>query len=90
MIVIIEIKSILFAVTDYPHNQENKISEENADKDFENLLHDKQPGFMREFWHFFFNNKKWWLWPILISLLLVLVLALIGNSPLAPFFYPFL
>ena len=55
MIVIIEIKSILFAVTDYPHNQENKISEENADKDFENLLHDKQPGFMREFWHFFFQ-----------------------------------
>ncbi len=57
---------------------------------FEDLLDHKQPGFLKEFWDFFCNNKKWWLWPILISLLLVLILVLIGNSPLAPFFYPFI
>ncbi|MEC8691060.1 MAG: DUF5989 family protein [Verrucomicrobiota bacterium] len=77
-------------MTDSPHNQDTKILEDSADKSFENLLDDKQPGFLREFWHFFCNNKKWWLWPILISLLVVLVLVLIGNSPLAPFFYPFI
>ena len=40
-------------MTDSPHNQDTKISEDSADKSFENLLDDKQPGFLREFWYFF-------------------------------------
>ena len=73
-----------------PDTIDNKDFEEDQLNDFEELSTESQPGFLKEFWSFFRNNKKWWLWPILISLLLVLVLVLIGNSPLAPFFYPFL
>jgi len=73
-----------------PEILENKHNEQDQLNDFEKLSTESQPGFLKEFWTFFRNNKKWWLWPILISLLLILVLVLIGNSPLAPFFYPFL
>ncbi len=73
-----------------PVAPEDKDPEDDPSKDFEKLSSEAQPGFFKEFWLFFRSNKKWWLWPILISLLLILVLVLVGNSSLAPFFYPFL
>lgn len=46
------------------------------------------PGLVREFLAFVIENKKWWLIPILCSLLAVAVLILLAGSPLAPFIYP--
>jgi hypothetical protein len=47
----------------------------------------KDPGLIREFIGFMNENKKWWLSPILLVLLLLGVLVLLGGSGLAPFIY---
>jgi hypothetical protein len=33
------------------------------------------------------ENKKWWLLPIVAVSLLLVVLVVVGNTPLAPFIY---
>ena len=44
-------------------------------------------GFFREFWGFLRDNKKWWLLPILLVLLLFGVLVLLSGTGAAPFIY---
>jgi hypothetical protein len=41
-----------------------------------------------ELWHFLRHNKKWWLAPIVVMLLLVGVLVILGGTVLAPLIYP--
>jgi hypothetical protein len=48
----------------------------------------KRPSLPLEFWLFLKYNKKWWLLPILVVLLLLGFLILLGGSALAPFIYP--
>ena len=45
------------------------------------------PGLLREYWDFLRYNKKWWLIPILVALLLVGLLVIQGGSAAAPFIY---
>ena len=45
------------------------------------------PGLLREFWDFLCNNKKWWLVPILVVLLLFAALAIMTPSGVTPFIY---
>jgi hypothetical protein len=45
-------------------------------------------GLLAEFVAFLRHNKKWWLTPILLALVLLAGLILLGGSPLAPFIYP--
>ncbi len=40
--------------------------------------------------HFLSHNKKWWLAPIVIMLLLVGALVVLSSTVLAPFIYPLL
>jgi hypothetical protein len=47
-----------------------------------------EPGLLSDFWFFLRTNKKWWLVPILVILLLFGLLMLLTVSPLAPFIYP--
>jgi hypothetical protein len=47
-----------------------------------------QEGLLSDFWFFLRTNKKWWLVPILVILLLFGLLMLLTVSPLAPFIYP--
>ncbi len=56
---------------------------------FAQMAEEGQPGFFREFWEFLRHNKKWWLTPILIVLVLLIALVIISQTPLAPFIYPF-
>ena len=42
---------------------------------------------MAEFWQFLKYNKKWWLLPILIVLLLFGVLVFLAGTSAAPFIY---
>jgi hypothetical protein len=44
-------------------------------------------GFAGELWGFLKHNKKWWLLPILITLLLVGALILLSGTAVAPFIY---
>jgi hypothetical protein len=57
------------------------------DDDFRQLAEHAQPGLLREFWDFLRFNKKWWLLPILITLLVLGVFAVLASTPLAPFIY---
>jgi len=47
----------------------------------------RRPGLMREFVDFLKENKKWWLAPIIISILLLGALVILGGSAAAPFIY---
>ncbi len=40
-----------------------------------------------ELWGFLRHNKKWWLLPILLVLLLVGVLVVLGTTAAGPFIY---
>jgi hypothetical protein len=55
--------------------------------DFEKEAAKKQTGFLTELWGFLKNNKKWWLGPILMVLLLVGFLVVLAGSSVAPFIY---
>ena len=46
-------------------------------------------GLLRELWSFLRDNKKWWLLPILITLLALGLMVLLSGTGLAPFIYPF-
>ena len=62
-----------------------------APDDFEKAANAKAPGLWRELWALLRANKKWWLLPIIIALVLVGVLiALAATVPaVAPFIYSF-
>ena len=47
----------------------------------------KNPGFFRELVMFIRDNKKWYLIPIVVSILLLGVLIALGSTGAAPFIY---
>jgi hypothetical protein len=47
----------------------------------------KRRGPLADFLDFALHNKKWWLTPIIVVLLLVGVLAVLGGTGVAPFIY---
>jgi len=44
-------------------------------------------GLLSEFVDFLKHNKKWWLTPIVVVMLLVGVLVVLGGTAAAPFIY---
>jgi hypothetical protein len=40
-----------------------------------------------EMWRFLMTNKKWWLAPVFLAMLLLGLLALAGTTAAAPFIY---
>ena len=59
------------------------MSDEN--KNFNEL--DENSGLISEFWQFLKENKKFWLIPIIVILLLVGGLLILGATGAAPFIY---
>lgn len=57
--------------------------------EFEKHAHEPAPSLLREFWDFLRHNKKWWLLPIVIVLLIFGLLIWLGGTSVAPFIYPF-
>jgi hypothetical protein len=55
--------------------------------EFSRKAEGKGRGPVAEFFVFVANNKKWWLTPIILALVLVGVLAVLGGSGVAPFIY---
>jgi Family of unknown function (DUF5989) len=47
----------------------------------------KPTGFLHEFWLFLRGNKKWWLTPLLVILLVFGALVVLGGTAVAPFIY---
>ena len=44
-------------------------------------------GFLKELFLMLMHNKKWWLTPIILVLLLFGALIILGSSTYAPFIY---
>lgn len=59
--------------------------EKNTEQKFEELGQDS--SIVREFWEFVCENKKFWLIPIIVVLLLLGLLILLGETAAAPFVY---
>lgn len=55
--------------------------------DFEELSRGQRTGVVLELFAFLLENKKWWLAPIVIAVLLLGLLVLFGGSGAAPFIY---
>ena len=55
--------------------------------EFETAASESRTGFVGEFLSFLRENKKWWLLPIVLAVLLVGVLVILSGSAAAPFIY---
>ena len=55
--------------------------------DFERQAGAAQQGIVREFLDFLLHNKKWWLAPIIVMLLILGLIAILGGTGAAPFIY---
>jgi hypothetical protein len=67
-------------VTDMPSQ-----SEQNTD--FEKAAQGNRANLVTEFWGFMAENKKWWMFPVIATMLMVGALVFIGGSGAAPFIY---
>jgi len=57
------------------------------DSEFSRAASERRTTFVGEFWQFVRHNKKWWLIPIIVTLLLVALLILFAGTGAAPFVY---
>jgi hypothetical protein len=48
---------------------------------------ERKSSLVGEFFEFLSENKKWWLTPILVSVLLLGALVMLGGTAAAPFIY---
>ena len=55
--------------------------------DFQRQAEQTPPGLISEFIDFVLHNKKWWLIPIVVSLLVLGLLVLLSGTGAAPFIY---
>ena len=55
--------------------------------DFTREAAEARTGLASELWAFLKDNKKWWLAPIVISILGLGLLVLLGGTAAAPFIY---
>jgi hypothetical protein len=54
---------------------------------FEQAQQEKQAGILKEFYLFLKYNKKYWMIPIVLTLLALAALILLGGTAVAPFIY---
>jgi len=66
---------------------EPKPSEKGDADAFAREAEEQSKGLLREYVDFLLHNKKWWLIPIIVALLLVGVLIILGSTAAAPFIY---
>ena len=58
-------------------------------EDFIRQADEESDNILVEFWYFLRYNKKWWLAPIIVMLLMIGGLVVMSGSALAPFIYIF-
>ncbi len=58
-----------------------------SEGDFESQATESELGVVAEFIAFLKYNKKWWLTPIIIVLLLIAIVAISAGTGAAPFIY---
>lgn len=55
--------------------------------DFVQQVQGHASGFLSEYWYFLRHNRKFWLTPVIIVILLLGVLVVLGGTGAAPFIY---
>ena len=55
--------------------------------DFEHLADEAPPGFVREVWYLLSSDKRWWLAPVVIAIVILGALVLLTGTGVAPFIY---
>ena len=72
-----------------PHSDQRDDSPEAAQQsdDFIEQANQSRVGLAGEFVDFLKDNKKWWLAPIIISILGLGLLVMLGGTAAAPFIY---
>lgn len=63
------------------------MTDSNQNQAFQSASKTGRTGFLAEFWAFLKHNKKWWLTPIILVMLLVGALVVLGGTAAAPFIY---
>ena len=68
-----------------------------SDRDLENATHDTNEGtgdpvpvrrsLLSEFVEYLMENKKWWMIPIIVMVVLLGALLFFASTPAAPFIY---
>lgn len=59
-------------------------------KSFEQAAtHPQRVGFVAELWGFLRDNKKWWLVPIIVVMVVLSTLIFLSGTAVAPFIYTF-
>jgi len=66
---------------------EDPMSKDEKQREFLDQVGSKRSGLVTEFIDFLKHNKKWWLAPIIIFMLLIAALAWVSGSGGAPFIY---
>ncbi len=62
---------------------------EDSDRKFVEESANPQPSLISEFVEFFLQNKKWWLTPIIVILLILGLFIVLTNTAVGPFIYVF-
>ena len=60
----------------------------NSATDFSREAEEPSPGLLREIWDLLRYNKKWWLVPIVVAVLLGSLLVFLSSTVFAPFAEP--
>jgi hypothetical protein len=47
----------------------------------------KRRSLIADFWEYLLENKKWWIVPIIIGMLVIMLLVAVGTPALLPFIY---
>jgi hypothetical protein len=66
---------------------EKTMTDKGKKDDFERAAGGQGPSLLAEFFDFLRHNKKWWLLPILLVLLVFGVLIFLSGTGVAPFIY---
>ena len=65
----------------------NEKEEDQSKIEFEKVGKNLKVGFLAEIVGFLKTNKRWWLTPIVLCLLLLGLLLILGGTGAAPFIY---
>ena len=68
-------------------SKSDETGQEERARQLEEQARQSQRGIVLEFVDFLLNNKKWWLTPIILVLLLVGMLLVLVGTGAAPFIY---
>jgi hypothetical protein len=63
-------------------SNQGTISQRNCPTEF------RRHGLVADFLEYLMENKKWWILPIIIGILLLMLLILVSAPAVLPFIYP--